>query len=390
MAILEFFGRSSGWYGRTAFCFAVLLMSRRYFKYVYPKYRITFMMLVVGWYIKNYKYYRMPFAINGKEDLENMGKFFKHPIIEKEYVSKRMGCKVIFKMTGTGDRIILCANGVGAKEFIWFPIIKYFADNDLDEKYTSVTWYYRGLFGSEAPRCINMTVRDFAQDCMELLEVLREERGADTNYYAIFGWSTGVQVALEFALLYPKAVKKLILMAGTHGHTLQTVGQPLIRLPLIGYTLHAVFMFMRKHAETIYPILKKHALSGGNHILGLLSLPLWVFRGRPFMRWFVTAYFDEFFTNGIEHSKNYFTILGSLDQHSVYSWLGDVEQETLILTGYLDIITPSFLSYELHSMIPNSIIRCWSGGTHFLLLEYPEDVSVEVAMFLESEQLSIS
>jgi len=359
------------------------LMVRKYFKRFYPKYRFHIFLVVLGYYLKNYKQYDPPFPIKSREDLKKITQLLKFPIRTKEYVSKRTYCKVIFRMQGVGKRIVLSANGVGIKQDAWNPLIKYFADLDLGKNYTYVTWDYPGLFGSEAPRYIRMTVRDFAEDCMELLEKIREDRGEGTNYYAVIGWSTGVQVALELALLYPDSVEKLVLMSGTHGHALQSAWQPLCRLPCVGYALHEVFIFLRKHAGIIYPFMNKCGMLGVSDVIGLLTLPLWLLRGQPSMRWVVTLFCDDVTLNGKAHVENLLTILCALDHHSVYPLAQYVEQETLILVGYLDFITPSYLSYELHSKIPNSRLRCWSGGSHFLLLEYPEEVSTEILQFLE-------
>ena len=69
---------------------------------------------------------------------------------------------------------------------------------------TFIGWDYRGFFESEAPKRLGVVdVRSHAQDGREVLKaVVGEARGADL----IVGHSMGVQVALEFALLYPEKV----------------------------------------------------------------------------------------------------------------------------------------------------------------------------------------
>lgn len=101
------------------------------------------------------------------------------------------------------------------------------------------------------------------------------------------------------------------------------------------------------------------------------SLPIWLLRGRPMGRWLFSAYLEEVFCNGSKHLRNIF-------EHSVYDKLKKIKHKTLILTGFLDVMIPSYLSYEIQNLLPNSEIRCWNFGTHFIHLEYPEEVSREL------------
>ena len=69
------------------------------------------------------------------------------------------------------------------------------------------------MFRSDAPsrkgRC---GIRDHAEDAREVLTAAGYE-SADV----ILGHSQGVQVALEFAAIFPDAVQAMVLLNGSHG-----------------------------------------------------------------------------------------------------------------------------------------------------------------------------
>lgn len=94
-----------------------------------------------------------------------------------------------------------------------------------------ICWDYRGFFESDGPkRPRAVDVRNHAEDARVVLKEVVGNKPADV----IIGHSMGVQVALEFILLYPEDVGSVILMNGTYGHALQTAFQPLLRLPYMG------------------------------------------------------------------------------------------------------------------------------------------------------------
>jgi pimeloyl-ACP methyl ester carboxylesterase len=141
----------------------------------------------------------------------------------------RDGVKLHYSRSGSGDKLILLGNGVGCVAAFWLPLLKFFNGDDgkLAKDYTVVSWDYRGLFRSAQPlNAARISIRDSAEDAHEILQQLG---GKWKRFDCVFGWSTGVQVALELACLYPEEVGKLVLLNGAHGHTLQVVCSALLR-----------------------------------------------------------------------------------------------------------------------------------------------------------------
>jgi len=243
------------------------------------------------------------------------------------------------------------------------------------------------MFGADSKENMSLGVDDIAEDMKELLDEFRAERGKELVIDALLGWSAGVQVALQFVTLYPDCVDKLILNCGTHGNMAQTFVQPFCRiLPLsllLKYAAKTLQDVMIKYADQLIYFGEKFVVPcGGVALMRVGSIPMWTLRGQPIGRWLFHGYVEEYFCNGPEHLRNYFKFIVELDKHCVYEKLKDIKHKTLILTGFLDLMTPSYLSYEIHNLLPNSEIRCWTFGTHFIHLEYPEQVRKEIQDFL--------
>jgi len=367
------FEAAEGWYTRVfvALCFWMIPCS---------------IPLLIMYLLISYSWKKIGVVITSTRDLEKLTK--SNPVKTETYVSKRSGLKMTYKYHGDGSKIFFLAAGLGCREYLWYPMLKQLADEGNNQEWTFVTWWYRGMFGADSKEDMSMSVADAAEDVKELLEEFRAKRGEDTIIDVFLGWSAGVQVVLQFAQLYPDCVGKLIINCGTHGNIAETFLQPFCRiLPLslfLKYALRTTRNVIWKFADEIINFAEKYVIPfGGVTIFGIGSLPMWISRGRPVGRWLFQAYVEEYLCNGPEHLRNYLSFTVELDKHSAYDKLHEIKHNTLILTGFLDFITPSYLSYEIHNILPNSEIRCWNLGTHFIHIEYQEQVCKEIQNFLK-------
>jgi len=151
-------------------------------------------------------------------------------------------------------------------------------------------------------------------------------------------------------------------------------------------------------------------------------VPYGVLYGSSRLEWFLEQYISDLFGFGKQHTYNYLQLFQELDAHSVYHLLPDIKQPTLIVTGMLDILTPAYQSYEMYRYgdtvlllscsrsispllqptlplsvsnpfsspfslsyhtrrIPNSFMKCFMFGSHFVLVEYAEQVAQLIASF---------
>ena len=106
---------------------------------------------------------------------------------------------------GDGEPVLIC-NGLGTPPQAWPGITA------RDSGYRVVTWYQRGLGGSDRPADeTRVRVEDHADDARAVL-----------NAYGLrsataIGWSLGVNVAFELALEDPARVAGILAVAGVPG-----------------------------------------------------------------------------------------------------------------------------------------------------------------------------
>jgi 3-oxoadipate enol-lactonase len=106
---------------------------------------------------------------------------------------------------GIGAPVLLC-NGLGAPPAAWPRITA------RDSGYRVVTWYQRGLGGSERPADRSrVRVEDHADDARAVLDAFHMPSAT------VVGWSLGVNVAFELAVEDPARVRAVLAVAGIPG-----------------------------------------------------------------------------------------------------------------------------------------------------------------------------
>ena len=79
------------------------------------------------------------------------------------------------------------------------------------------------------------------------------------------------------------------------------------------------------------------------------------------------------------------TIAAAIDLHDydVYELLDDIKVPALIVAGSRDLITPAFLSKEMHRKIPNSELVVLEGTGHMSPWERHEDLASHIRKFAD-------
>ena len=281
--------------------------------------------------------------------------------------------QITYQVIGSGkDRpVVSIAHGLGARLYAWAPVL-----DAILPKYNVIAWHYRGLYKSESPERIRrLSIPHHAED---LHSILVKEKVETTS---VIGWSMGVQVALEFATLYPEQLDKMVLINGTYGHAMATGFQPLFRIPGMSGLLHYTIDTLRAKPELASLL---NMVGTNKKITGALGSAYSVLRCSPFFREVLPQYADDVLG---ESFTNYLRLFQELDAHSTYHNLPEIVHPALVIWGALDPLTPAYLSRRIRKRLINSYSMSLLLGSHFVHLEYPKKVPRKILDFLDSHIL---
>mmetsp|Transcript_29479 Transcript_29479/g.94327 ORF Transcript_29479/g.94327 Transcript_29479/m.94327 type:complete len:452 (+) Transcript_29479:104-1459(+) len=306
-----------------------------------------------------------------------------HPVREFFVTTKRDGVRLAVQAIGSGEEVLLCGHGLGCSAVFALPIMRRFDATEVFKHFTIVFWDYRGLFGSsgagsgtEALPTAHFSVRDSAIDAVDVLDGVKP----GCVCYAFIGYSTGVQVGLELAALHPDRVGRLVLLNGTHGCLLHSFLMPFFRIPPLGDWFHSLLRRVRSLGPSHWSLARRAYLAGLKTARYALVRPFCLLTASDY-ELYALNYVKDFFTS-LDHSLHYLRVPMALDCHSAYYLLPEIAQPTLICAGMLDVLTPAYCSYEMAALMPNAELLVKTLGTHFILLEYPQDLANAIEEFL--------
>lgn len=283
-----------------------------------------------------------------------------------------------------GSKVMLVFAPLGQADLVsYLPLI-----NALGDEYTYISWQYRGFFNSDLPRRERrVSIRDHAEDGQHVLKA-----AGFSHADVVIGHSLGVQVALEFVLLYPESASALILMNGSYGTVLNYAFQPFMPLPLVGsFAEKLVDSLISVGPSRVVGALHNVVTSGpvtsamewfGRNGASYLGGQRWLdMGGEAYLATVMGGYFDGITSN--EHSsRNWLRGFQELHAHSVKHLLHSIEHPTLLLSGRLDYLTPSWIMEEMKHLMPNAEHKADWFSTHFSIVEHESFIVDEVTSFL--------
>jgi pimeloyl-ACP methyl ester carboxylesterase len=278
------------------------------------------------------------------------------------------GTGIAYEVVGEGPKTVMIANGLGGRLYAWSAVL-----DALYKEYRFVTWDYRGLFDSDSPESKRrLAVVHHVEDARSILDA----EGIDRAVF--MGWSMGVQVSLDMAASYPERVGGLVLLNGTYGHVLSTGFQPLFGVPGLPKRLHAICDFLQDHPELADKLaMVARTMQWPTAALMSITAGRNAFRMKPLL----ARYFDDVLGKSF---VNYLRLFQELDAHSVYHLLREIHQPALVVSGFLDALTPAYQSKEIARRMPNAEYLRIFRSSHFSLMERPEIVVPRVRGFLET------
>jgi pimeloyl-ACP methyl ester carboxylesterase len=281
------------------------------------------------------------------------------PVEERRFVSFD-GTEIAYQAVGRGRPILLC-NGLGGSWEAWSHQIQYFRD-----RYRLLSWDYRGLYGSAAPRDPKaLTIAHHARDALWLL---REERA---DRAAVVGWSMGVQVGLELFRAAPERVASLGMVNGVAGRPWDYV----FNLNLVGRLLPPFLRGLRSMPRTIEAIVRQATR--------LPDPGTWVKRIG-----LAAGGFDEQVAGEVIEKFRaldmdmFIRLLEQMGEHDAWDLLPMIDVPVLIVAGSRDVFTPRSAAERMARRTRGSEIMIIPGATHYAALEYPEMVNLRLEKFL--------
>ncbi|MFQ6074707.1 MAG: alpha/beta fold hydrolase [Candidatus Bathyarchaeia archaeon] len=270
------------------------------------------------------------------------------------------GVKIFYERRGVGPPLYVLHGGPGFDH-------TYFG-NSLNEVERAKTVYYIDFRGHGlSDRCPPETYR-FSR-LVDDVEGFR--RSLDHTSIDILGHSMGGMIALLYALTYPEALNKLILVAtGPRGFRafIRIKGYKRIKISLALLELkNALRKIMGRRVD-----LKKYMLDFFDR-----AFPVYGIREEswPQMRMLLEASIKS--TTEVHDA-----LMPDLRKFNVTSRLPEIRAPTLTILGENDVIERSLLAGSMLEKIPNSKFVIIPNAGHHVFLGEPERFNQEIVHFL--------
>ncbi|HSC87561.1 MAG TPA: alpha/beta hydrolase [Polyangiaceae bacterium] len=261
---------------------------------------------------------------------------------------------------------LLWANGLGGPVIAFEPYL-----DRLGARYRTLSWDYRGLYGSSnlgpAPR--PLSVEAHVEDAIAVLDRAGVER-------VIFvGWSMGAQIGLELARRYPERLAGLVLVSGAAGRPLEGLALP---LPT------SLLDRMVRNAGLVAP-LGQGVLSAASRFGGTAR---WLKRmglvAREFDEGLLTRMLGHFETIDL---RRYMELLEGLCEHDARDALEQLTVPTLVIAGSRDVITPAKRARAMAERIRGAEFWLLERATHYAAAEFPAAIAARIDSFVRARVL---
>ena len=271
-------------------------------------------------------------------------------------------------LAAADDLPVVISNGLGTNPWAWPTVVK-----DAGG-FRVVTWYYRGTVGDRPADERRITIEDHVGDMLALMD----HEGIDRALIAC--WSLGVNVGFEFARAHPERVAGLMAVAGVPGGTFQAMFGPL-RVPK--RFRHDLGVAAARLGRRLGPQLSWIAahVPLNRVTAGVINHSGFVLPAAKAER--LIPALQEF----REHDfRWYFSLAVAAAEHEPMD-LAFVDVPVTLVAGRYDVLTSMHDMVEAASRIPHAELHLLPGS-HFLPLEYPDELAFELRRLAERTDLA--
>lgn len=279
--------------------------------------------------------------------------------VEERRIRSFDGAEIAYHVIGSGPPIVL-VNGLGGSWRAWSHQIRRFCGT-----HRFVSWDYRGMYQSPLPpQRDELSVMRHALDGLAVLDAEGISR------CEAFGWSMGVQVALEMFRHAPRRFSSLVLINGVAGSPFKTLAgsaavggfaPPLLRsfqeLPglLAAVTGRAVRW---PHTVDLAVRLGVAGKTIDREVFGSLA--------RSFA--------------GLD-MRVYARMLEQLGEHDAHDVLPRIDVPLLMIAGGRDLMTPRVAAERIVRGVQRGELFVVPDGTHYIAVEFPALLNERITRF---------
>jgi len=283
---------------------------------------------------------------------------FDVPITQKTVTSSD-GTEIAYYVAGQGPRAWLVPPAMGAPVLSMKHVFERFAQD-----YKVVCWDMRGFHRSgPAPHREAYAIDDHLAD----LTAVRDAEGLSS--FVLGGWSMAVQLSLEHYHRHPADVRALVLINGPYERVLDAVVPAKCLAPALVAYLGVARHFAPGMNLVSRRLLNLNMVTHGMELGGLLAR-----RSDHFVK-----LLDQF--RQVDWGR-YFTVMAKLHEHSAAAHLGEVAVPTLVTAGGRDRMSPVRTAERLHRAIAGSELFVIPEGTHYMPIEFGEEMADRMERFL--------
>jgi pimeloyl-ACP methyl ester carboxylesterase len=207
----------------------------------------------------------------------------------------------------------------------------------------------------------------------DLETVLRAE---SIERATLFGWSMGVQVALEAYRRLPGLAESLVLLNGTFGRPLDTA----VPVPFAGRVVPTALHVAERLHRPVGRVMR--TIAGQPEFVSLM---------KRFGMMADTVDENEFTEIAVAFAgldvEVFLRTLRALGEHDASRILSTIDVPVLVVAGDRDRMTPRGLSQQMVRKIPKAEILLVRGGTHYTAVEFPELVALRIERFLREHAI---